>query len=136
MYQNVFGDENNNINSSNYNDKNDFFKNSESHRKIKFTKPKGTYDEMIYNPPQKLSKFYQICSFKNNVGKYNVRVFVYDEYFEIVNVYNREYKRSECKKLMSKLGTNKYKVYPVYNLSNIEYPCTTDLYDAESSLLR
>ena len=51
-------------------------KNFLNNTQFRFTS-KTTQDEFTYNPPEKLFKYYQLCSFKNPWnGKFHIRRFV------------------------------------------------------------
>lgn len=92
--------------------------------------------DMCYNPEHKLTSFYQICGFKNpRTNKYPLRKLIFNEHGEIVKKYEKEYKEEILDKFMEKSRTNKYKIYPTYDLSLISEPKIDEILNSQSELL-
>lgn len=108
-----------------------------SHLKhIKFQSSKKPASELCYNPESKLYTFYQICQFKNPfTGKYDTRKIVFNEQGEIKKTYERQYKASEVEKFMKHKIQNKYRMYPVKEISCVGYPNIADMLEVCSSLI-
>jgi len=51
--------------------------------------------DMLYNPPREQHSYYQICSFKNDNGLYEIRKYILNEHGEIVNSYDKEYNKKK-----------------------------------------
>lgn len=97
---------------------------------------RGDNDDLKYNPPKKMYKFYQICSFKNpNTGYYDVRIVVFNELAEIVRSRVYMFPTKECNALIKKLKSNEYKIYPTYDIDIIDVPQMNDLLILQSPLL-
>jgi len=101
--------------------------------KIKFTG--DTADDLSYQPDKFRGSFYQICRFKNeNSNLYIVRKVIFNEKFEILKIFEKKYDIHTIKKFFKKTNANKYKIYPLYDVSNLECPSSADLMNSCSDL--
>lgn len=108
----------------------------ESHINIKFVKPTDNNDFGTYKPKQKVSTYYQICQFKNKFTKlYETRKIMFNELGDILKIYERFYTYDELSSFMKHHRKNKFKVYPVNDIKQIEMPTSTDIICCESELL-
>lgn len=80
--------------------------------KVKYS---GCCDDLVYNPEPKKCSYYQICQFKNHRELYGVRKYIFNEYYDILDI--------------------KVKYYPTNDLNMIDRPYTADLMNSSSTLL-
>ena len=106
-----------------------------ANKPIKLIKIKNTYDDLTYNPPPALYKFYQICSFKDETLKYCVRIIVFNEKLEIIDQYNSKYNKKDCKKLIKSLKSCEGKLYATCDINLVDLPSVDDLLKVQSSLI-
>lgn len=92
-------------------------------------------EDLIYNPKKCLNTFYQICQYKKNNSKlYDVRKVIFDEMYKIVDIQEKSFKMQELQKFLDKANPNKYKIYPVNNISYIDNPNGSDFIGLTSEL--
>ena len=104
-------------------------------RKIKFVSSKND-NQNHYQPEHKLSKFYQICQFRNpNTSKYDVRIIIFNENQEIVKAGEKQYSLDQCRMLISSIKINEYRMYPTYDLELVDYPNVDDIFRTQSNLM-
>lgn len=101
--------------------------------RINFVKDKS---DMLYNPDKQYDTFYQICRFKNKYsGKHETRKIVFDEMNNVKKIYVKEYSTNIIKKFIKTCPTNKFKLYPVYDINTVNRPCIDDMIESRSDLL-
>lgn len=102
---------------------------------IKFVKPSiGGFKEL--EPKKEINTYYQICQFKSKfTKKYQTRKIIFNEYNEIIKIFEREYNFDELNYFMKHHRQNKYKLYPYDDISNIEMPSSVDIICCKSELL-
>lgn len=114
----------------------------DSYTNIKFVKPTdksnitngNIFD--AYMPKKKISTYYQICQFKSKFTKlYDTRKIVFNELGDILKIYERSYTYDELSTFMKHHRQNKFKIYPVNDVQQIEMPSTADIICCESELL-
>ena len=102
----------------------------------RFSSKMNEEDGLVYMPPKKTYKFYQICSFKNpDTQKYDVRVILFDEYSEITKTGIYMVPAKECNELINKCRSNQYKIYQAYYIESVDLPSMDDLLVMQSPLL-
>jgi hypothetical protein len=103
----------------------------------RFTKNGINDDENLgYKPDKKLSKFYQVCKFKNiDTNMYDVRVVIFNEYAEIIKVKEYLYDNYQCHRLIKSKKHNQVKTYSTNNIDLVGMPEMDDLLKMQSSLL-
>ena len=103
----------------------------------RFTSKMNDEEEgLVYMPPKKTYKFYQICSFKNpNTQMYDVRVIIFNEHSEVFNQEEYMYDEKECNKLINLKKSTKLKFYPTFDIDLVALPDMDDLLKGKSSLL-
>lgn len=85
---------------------------------------------------KQINTYYQICQFKNKfTKKYETRKIVFDELGKILKIYEKEYNYEELSIFMKHHRENKYKIYSVYSIQDVELPTTTDIICCQSELL-
>lgn len=103
---------------------------------IKFTQRVKPIHELCYTPDAKLYTFYQICQFKNPfTGKYDTRKIIFNEQCEIKKTYERQYKSHELEKFLKNCPQNKYKMYPVKEITCVSLPNSSNMLEVHSSLI-
>lgn len=103
-------------------------------QKTRFVKPNPS--EFMYAPPKQTYKFYQICSFKNpETQMYDVRVVVFNELADIVNVGEYRCSSKQCNKIIKGHKTHQFKIYQTFDLDYVAMPDPADLLQMQSSLL-
>ena len=101
--------------------------------KIRFKK---NDDEMVYNPEHRIDTYYQICQFKNEFTKqYGVRKIAFDEQGTILRVYESERSAKKIEEFVKHHRPNKFKMYPVNDISYVELPNGNDMVEVQSELL-
>jgi hypothetical protein len=101
-------------------------------KKIKFTG--DTAENLAYQPPTIKNSFYQICQIKNSEKLYPVRKVIYNGNYEIVHVFEKTYDAKTIKKFLKSNSTNKYKMFPVNDLSLLALPNGSDFMGSHSDL--
>ena len=90
----------------------------------------------VYKPPQKITRYYQVCVFKNTrIDKYEVRRFVVNARQEYIDITELQLSDRQCKKLFRSVPSNEYKCFSTNSLDNVEYPSTSDILVAQSVIL-
>jgi hypothetical protein len=109
---------------------------SKNDKKYNFIKASNPQDEFHYKPEQSITKFYQVCLFKNPwSNKYHVRKLVFDEYGYCLDVVEHKLSQHQYDKFKKKYKGNQYKSYSAYSLDDIKPPSGGEMLTAESSLL-
>ena len=90
--------------------------------------------DMAYNPPKVEYSFYQICSYPDD-GFFHVRKLIYNELFEITDIYEKKYPKKKIDKFLKITPVHKYQLYPALNLKLIALPNPNQIISANSSLL-
>lgn len=102
--------------------------------KITFVKPEDDFGE--YTPKKQINTYYQICQFKSKfTKKYETRKIVFNELGDILKIYEREYSYEELNIFMKHHRQNKFKVYPVNDIKQVEMPTSADIICCQSELL-
>jgi hypothetical protein len=105
-------------------------------RHINFKAKPVPINQLEYTPSAKLYTYYQVCQFKNPfTDKHDIRKVVFDESGEIKKVYERQYEGSEVKKFVKSNNNNKYRIFPVREMSMVGYPSSGELLEVCSSLV-
>ena len=96
-----------------------------------------TSDDLSFKPDKIRDSYYQICQFKNQYNKlYGTRKVIFDEKYDIIDSFEREYSLHKLKKFMkANSSANKYRVYPVDDLKYISEPNSCDLMQVSSDLI-
>jgi len=66
---------------------------------------------------------------------YETRKIVFDEEYEIIGVFEKQYDSKTIKKFINGAQVNKYKMYPVSTISCVAYPNKSDMTQARSALI-
>lgn len=91
---------------------------------------------LVYAPPKNLSKFYQVCSFKNpETQMYDVRIVMFNEHSEVVKQEEYMYDERHCNMLIKSKKSNRIKIYPTFSIDMVDLPDMDDLLRCQSSLL-
>ena len=99
---------------------------------FKFVK---TFDDPIPENTQQLS-FIQIGSFPNpKTNLYHVRRFIVNQNNEIVGIKEYFLNKKRYDKLLRHKKRNQYKLYALYNLNVVNYPCASDILLLKSDIL-
>lgn len=103
--------------------------------KIKFSGQDA--NKLEYNPEKIKKSFYQICQFKNDKTKlYGTRKVIFDENYNIIAKYEKDYNFKTLKRFMKNNAKhNKFRIYPVNDISFIGYPNKSDLMIVNSNLM-
>lgn len=102
-------------------------------KKIKFAKQD---DELLYNPQKFTDSYYQICQFKNPFTKlYETRKIIFNQNGDILQMFERSYKLDDLEKFMKSHKTNKYKMFPTKEMSEVALPAVHDMLETRSELL-
>jgi hypothetical protein len=103
-----------------------------TYRNIVFKQP---IDDLVYDPPEKIRSFYQLCYFENPVTKkYYVRQFKLNQNGEIISVMTKGFNKKKYDKLLDNLSQNQYKSYSTYDFKTINYPSADDVMKALSNV--
>lgn len=82
------------------------------------------------------TRFLQIAAFPNpKTGLYQIRRFHVNQNNEFVNVKDYFISKSKYGKLLQKKKNNEYKLYSVYDLNQVKYPCKSDILLLKSDIL-
>lgn len=104
--------------------------------KYNFIQPSNSQNEFNYSPQPTITKFYQVCLFKNPwSNKYHVRKITFDEYGKCTDVTEYKLSQHQFDKFKKKYKGNQYKCYSAYSLDNIGPPKGGEMLTAESDLL-
>lgn len=105
--------------------------------KIKINFSKKTQDEeFVYSPNKFTDSFYQFCQIKNpKSGLYSTRKIIFNELFNIIQVYQKEYDINMIKQYMRNTKSNKYKIYPTDNIELVDLPNGNDLIQSRSEMI-
>jgi hypothetical protein len=104
-------------------------------KNIKFKFSGETAESLAYQPNKFQDSFYQICQFKDEESKLHMtRKVIFDERYEILKVFEKKYDTHTIKKFMKNTNINKYKLYPINDISYLEPPNSSDLINARSEL--
>lgn len=104
-----------------------------SSAKIKFGGE--TADNLCYQPNKFKDSFYQICQFKDpKLDMHKVRKVIFNEAYEPIGIFEKEYDTQTIKKFIKKNNYNKYKVYPVNNLDYLAPPNSADFMSLHSDM--
>ncbi len=99
------------------------------------TKP-SQQNELQYNPAPTITKFYQVCLFKNPwSNKYHIRKITFDEMGKCHDVSEHRLSNSQFEKFKKKYKSNQYKCYSTHSLNEIKFPTGGEMLIAESNLL-
>ena len=102
---------------------------------FKFTS-KSTQDDLVYNPPQKIFKYYQLCSFKNPWNsKFHIRRFIMNERNEFVSIDENYIDAKKYERFVRSHKLNEYKLYNVYDLNHVAYPSMGEITIIQSPIL-
>jgi hypothetical protein len=97
---------------------------------------KKSNDEFTYKPKKIISRFYQICSFKDpKTNKYNVRCVYFNELNEVLGIKEQGCSGKRCNKIINSSSDSEYKMYHTYDLDYVELPDIDDLMKSQSPLL-
>ena len=106
-----------------------------SSAKIKFTGDEAK--DLTYKPDKFTNSFYQICQYKNEKTKlFPVRKVIFNEKYEPIRIFEKEYNAKTLKRFMQKNTNNKYKIYPINDLSFLEQPNNSDFMCRNSDLTK
>lgn len=84
-----------------------------------------------------LISFYQISSFANpKNGKYHLRRFIINNDNQFVNIKEYQLEKKYFDKFIRKKKSNEYRMYSVYDLSNVNYPSLSDVLLLKSDTLK
>jgi hypothetical protein len=104
---------------------------------IKFNFKKNKDPEMVYKPKPVEFTFYQICQFPNPLNKkYDIRRLKINEYYEIIDVKEKQYVKKKIDKFTERFPINKYAIYPTHSLKMVAYPTPDKIIGANSDLLK
>lgn len=104
---------------------------------IKFNFNRNRDPELIYKPQQVVFSVYQICQFPNPISKkYGVRRLKINEYYEIIDVKEKEYSKKKIDKFIAITPENKYTMLPTHSIKMVAFPNPDVIIGANSSLLK
>ena len=93
-------------------------------------------DELLYNPPIRQFKYYQLCSFMNpTTKKYHIRRFIMNSKNEFLNIQELHIDTKKYKKFIKTHKPNEYKLFGTYDLNQIAYPSLGDITIIQSPIL-
>jgi hypothetical protein len=94
-----------------------------------------TFDEPIEQDNTQLS-FIQVASFPNpKTNLYHVRRFIVNQNNEIIGIKEYFLSKKRYDRLLQRKKRNQYKLYSVYNLNVVNYPCASDILMLKSNIL-
>lgn len=108
-----------------------------SNKKYFFLTPKSTslYDDDKIQQCEEI-KFYQIAIFPNpKVSKYEIREVIIDNLGNILRYKLYYVGENTHRKFIKSLRDNKYRLYPVYTLNDIDFPSCGDIILAKSGMI-
>lgn len=89
-----------------------------------------------FEPKKQINTYYQICQFKNKfTKKYQTRKIIFNELGNILKIYEKEYDNDKINNFIKHHRQNKYKIYPYYEIKDVQLPNTTDIICCQSDLL-
>ena len=103
--------------------------------KTRFIFAKKQNPEMCYNPKPIEYSFYQICSYPED-GFFNVRKLIYNQNFELIKTYEKEYPKKKIDKFLKITPKQKYQLYPTMKLNLVAHPNPDQIISANSNLLK
>jgi hypothetical protein len=104
---------------------------------IKFNFNRNKDPDLIYRPKPVEFSLYQICQFPNPLNKkYGVRRLKINEFFEIMDVKEKDYTKKKIDKFVEKTPENKFTIYPTHNIKMVAYPNPDKIIGANSELLK
>jgi hypothetical protein len=102
----------------------------------KNTKFSFNSNNMLYCPDKRIDTYYQICQFKNPfTNKYGTRKIFFDEYGNILKTFEKEHSSDNINKFIKYHKENKFKIFPVKDISTIDLPNGNDMIEVQSELL-
>jgi hypothetical protein len=97
---------------------------------------RGKEQDMIYNPPKKLYKFYQICQFpRPDNHLYTIRRYVFNEACELLDVTTYDFKREEVKRFLKTLKIYQYRLCGTFDITTFGCPTEGDIQIMQSEIL-
>jgi hypothetical protein len=88
------------------------------------------------NPDTTYTKYYQICTFPDpQSNRYEIRRFVIDNEDTFASVKVHRLSKRDFDKLLKAKKCHEYKLFPTYNLSNIDYPTLADISTCRSTMI-
>jgi hypothetical protein len=104
-------------------------------KNIKFKYSGDNAESLTYKPQNFQNSFYQICQFKDeSTNLYMTRKIIYNERYDILKIFEKKYDAKTIEKFLKNTNINKYKLYPVNNISYLEIPNVSDFMNANSEL--
>ena len=104
---------------------------------IKFNFTRNKDPDMVYRPKKVEFTFYQLCQFPNPLNKkYGVRRLKINEFYEIIDVKEKEYLKKKVDKFVERIEENKYAFYPTHSIKMVAYPTPDKIIGANSELLK
>lgn len=92
--------------------------------------------DKLDQPIETQLSFIQIASFPNPKTKlYHIRRFIIDQNNEFAGIKEYFLNKRKYDKLLQRKKGNQYKLYSVYNLNIINYPCMSDILMLKSDIL-
>lgn len=93
-------------------------------------------NNFLYNPNKKITRFYQICIFKNKKSdKYHIRRYIIDENNNLFDIKENKLNDKQYSKLFTLRKPHEYKLYSTYTLEDIEHVNVSDILLANSDIL-
>ena len=97
----------------------------------------ATVQDLLYEPPKKQFKYYQLCSFVNPwTNKYKIKRFIINEKNEILNIQEGEMNQKQYDRFVLDHKPNEYKIYNAYDLNYIPMPHMGEISVAQSPLFQ
>lgn len=97
----------------------------------------STQNEYLYNPENKVFKFYQLCTFKNpSRNKYHIRRIVMNSKNEFISIDEDYIDTNKYNKFIQTHKLNEYKKYNTYDLDYIGYPTLGEIAIIQSPMLQ
>ena len=106
--------------------------------RTKYTFVGGQQDYDVREPKDdgSSSEYFQVCAFKDPTTKrYHMRKFAINGKNEFSSIKDFYLKKKECKKFMNVRKSHEYKVFPQYNLNNVQPPTLQEVCTSKSSIL-
>ena len=96
---------------------------------------KSSQREFYYKPIQ-YYKYFQLCMFKHPSNqKHHIRRLIIDSNSQITEIKELFISNEEYQKLLSDYKVNEYKIYPAYDLTNIDLPSGSEINILQSPIL-
>jgi hypothetical protein len=83
----------------------------------------------------KLTSYYQICTFKNTNKKFNIKRYQYYDPENIISVTNFEVNHLTINKIAKQLSKKSYKLYNTYDFDDVPEPNISELLKAQSDFI-